>query len=64
MKKAYIKPIIEVFNGCNEPLMVQISGTTTPEETESKKHNNWNFDDMDSPAQSHSTNTWETWKKD
>lgn len=64
MKRSYIKPATEIINGFGEHLMVQISGTTTPEETESKGFNNWDFDNSESQANTHSTNAWDAWEED
>jgi len=64
MKKLYIKPTTEIIKGLGEQLMVQISGTTTPEETEAKRHPGMGFDDSEPQAQAHSINAWETWEED
>lgn len=60
MKKSYIKPTIEIIRGEGENLMFQISGTTTPEESEAKGFGDWNYSDNDDEKVSRiSTNAWE-----
>lgn len=62
MKKSYIKPTTEIIRGKGENLMVQISSTTTPEESEAKGFDGWNDSDNDDEKVSRiSTNAWEAW---
>ena len=62
MKKSHIKPTTEIIRGKGENLMVQISGTTTPEGSEAKGFDGWNYSDNDDEKVSRiSTNAWEAW---
>lgn len=58
MKKIYMKPATEIVSGTTEkPIMLVISGTTTPEETEAKKHGfGWGSESNESNG--HDTNAW------
>lgn len=66
MKKIYMKPATEIVSGSTEkPIMLVISGTTTPEETESKGHgfSGWDDDEATSENTPHGTNAWDSWEE-
>jgi hypothetical protein len=57
-KKPYLKPKIEIHAIQTEgSMMITVSGTTTPEESQAKKYDRW-MDDEDG-LDSRPTNIWD-----
>ena len=58
-KKSYVKPQIEILEvHYEESVMIAVSGTTTPEESQAKQYNLWT-DDEDDVWTHKSSNLWD-----
>jgi len=57
-KRKYMKPRIEIITMQSErSIMIQVSGTTTPEESQAKKNDIWM--DEENGLDSRPTNIWD-----